>query len=115
MGIALPTCVTLMAELAPPSHRGWMVLVLPSLAFLSGPQVIKTPLSVYTATAGREDYRPSQRTPIPNFFLTGDYTKQKYLASMEGAILSGKYTARQVVDHGKVDAAVAPKVAAVAA
>ena len=77
-------------------------------------QVIKTPLSVYTATAGREDFRPSQRTPIPNFFLTGDYTKQKYLASMEGAILSGKYTAQEVVTHGKVDASV-PKLAAVAA
>lgn len=40
MGIALPTCVTLMAELAPPSQRGWMVLVLPGLAFLSGQLLI---------------------------------------------------------------------------
>ncbi len=46
------------------------------------------PLVRHTPTALL--HRPSQRSPIPNFYLVGDYTKQKYLASMEGAILSGK-------------------------
>ena len=27
---------------------------------------------------------------MSNFYLAGDYTKQKYLASMEGAVFSGK-------------------------
>lgn len=58
--------------------------------------VVKTPRSVYKSTPGRQDYRPSQETPIPNFFLTGDYTMQRYLASMEGAVLSGKLTAQVV-------------------
>lgn len=60
--------------------------------------MIKTPRSVYEATAGREQYRPTQRTPIPNFFLAGCYTKQKYLASMEGAIFSGKLAAEGIVE-----------------
>ncbi|HEY9836274.1 MAG TPA: 15-cis-phytoene desaturase, partial [Vampirovibrionales bacterium] len=34
--------------------------------------VVKTPRSVYKATPGRQNYRPSQITPIPNFYLTGD-------------------------------------------
>lgn len=34
--------------------------------------------------------RPTQRSPMSNFYLAGDYTKQKYLASMEGAVFSGK-------------------------
>ena len=38
--------------------------------------------------------RPSQRTPLPNFYLAGDYTKQRYLASMEGAVFSGKLCAQ---------------------
>lgn len=42
--------------------------------------------------------RPTQRTPISNFYLAGDYTKQKYLASMEGAIFSGKLAAEAVVE-----------------
>ncbi|MEB3340493.1 15-cis-phytoene desaturase [Okeania sp.] len=58
--------------------------------------VVKTPRSVYKATPGRQDCRPSQETPIGNFFLTGDYTMQRYLASMEGAVLSGKLTAQAI-------------------
>nr|AHN09734.1 phytoene desaturase [Dunaliella parva]ARH02608.1 phytoene desaturase [Dunaliella parva] len=70
-----------------------------SMAKIRKYKVIKTPLSVYKSTAGREKYRPSQKTPIPNFYLAGDYTKQKYLASMEGAVFSGKLASEQVVDN----------------
>jgi 15-cis-phytoene desaturase len=58
--------------------------------------VVKTPRSVYTATPGRQQYRPSQVTPIPNFYLAGSYTMQPYLGSMEGAVLSGKLTAQAI-------------------
>ncbi|KZL47983.1 phytoene desaturase [Nodularia spumigena CENA596] len=58
--------------------------------------VVKTPRSVYKATPGRQQFRPSQKTPIANFYLTGDYTMQRYLASMEGAVLSGKLTAQAI-------------------
>ncbi|MBD2358946.1 15-cis-phytoene desaturase [Tolypothrix sp. FACHB-123] len=58
--------------------------------------VVKTPRSVYKATPGRQQHRPSQKTPISNFYLTGDYTMQRYLASMEGAVLSGKLTAQAI-------------------
>ncbi|KAL3604802.1 hypothetical protein D5086_005661 [Populus alba] len=37
------------------------------------------------------------RSPIEGFYLSGDYTKQKYLASMEGAVLSGKLCAQAIV------------------
>jgi 15-cis-phytoene desaturase len=59
--------------------------------------VVKTPRSVYKAIPGRQQYRPSQKTPIANFYLTGDYTMQRFLASMEGAVLSGKLTAQAIV------------------
>ncbi len=58
--------------------------------------VVKTPRSVYKATPGRQNHRPSQKTPISNFYLAGDYTMQQYLGSMEGAVLSGKLTAQVV-------------------
>ncbi len=59
-------------------------------------KVVKTPLSVYKAVPGCQKIRPSQKTPINNFFLTGDYTMQRYLASMEGAVLSGKLCAQTI-------------------
>ena len=60
--------------------------------------VVKTPLSVYTATPGRQACRPAQRTPIANFYLAGDYTMQQYLGSMEGAVLSGKLAAQVIAE-----------------
>ena len=59
--------------------------------------IVRTPRSVYKATPNRQAHRPSQRTSIPNFYLAGDYTMQKYLGSMEGAVLSGKLAAQAIV------------------
>jgi 15-cis-phytoene desaturase len=59
-------------------------------------RIVKTPRSVYKATPGRQACRPDQRTPISNFYLAGDFTMQEYLGSMEGAVLSGKLTARAI-------------------
>jgi len=69
---------------------------IPHQAKLLKSHVVKTPRSVYKATPGRQAHRPSQKTPIPNFYLSGDYTMQRYLASMEGAVLSGKLTAQAI-------------------
>ncbi|KAL9360734.1 hypothetical protein Peur_048857 [Populus x canadensis] len=58
--------------------------------------VVKTPRSVYKTVPNCEPCRPLQRSPIEGFYLSGDYTKQKYLASMEGAVLSGKLCAQAI-------------------
>ena len=76
--------------------------------------VVKTPLSVYKTVPGCDAIRPMQRSPISNFYLAGDYTKQKYLASMEGAVLSGKLAAQALAEDvaaGKLVAGVEEKVA----
>lgn len=59
-------------------------------------KIVKTPRSVYTARPGSQQCRPSQATPIANFFLAGSYTMQRYLGSMEGAVLSGKLAAQVI-------------------
>jgi 15-cis-phytoene desaturase len=68
--------------------------------------VVKTPRSVYKATPGRQACRPLQKTPIANFYLTGDYTMQQYLGSMEGAVLSGKLTAQAIAQEFSSEAIV---------
>ena len=60
--------------------------------------VVRVPRSVYAATPGRNKYRPSQVSPINNFIMAGDYATQKYLGSMEGAVLSGKLAAEVICD-----------------
>lgn len=63
--------------------------------------VVKVPRSVYAAIPGRNKYRPSQTTPIPNFTMAGDWTSQKFLGSMEGAVLGGKLAAEVVSRRAK--------------
>merc|ERR1719148_80622 len=61
--------------------------------------VVKVPRSVYAAIPGRNKYRPSQTSPIPHFTLAGDWTSQKFLGSMEGAVLGGKLAAEVVANR----------------
>ena len=61
--------------------------------------VVKVPRSVYAAVPGRNKYRPSQETPVRNLTLCGDWTSQKFLGSMEGAVLAGKLAAEVIVDR----------------
>jgi len=67
-------------------------------AKLTKSTVVRVPRSVYAAVPGRNKFRPSQQTPIDNFILAGDYASQKYLGSMEGAVLSGKLAAEVICD-----------------
>jgi 15-cis-phytoene desaturase len=70
-----------------------------SLAQVTKFTIVRTPTSVYETTPGTEDARPTQASPIRNFFCAGDFSKQRYLASMEGAALSGKLAARAVAER----------------
>ncbi len=45
-----------------------------------------------------DPYRPSQVTPVSNFFLAGSYTKQDYIDSMEGATMSGHLAASEILN-----------------
>jgi hypothetical protein len=58
---------------------------------------IGTYRSVYETVPDCEPCRPLQKSPIDRFYLAGDYTKQKYLASMEGAVFSGKLCSEAIV------------------
>ncbi|MGB3615655.1 MAG: 9,9'-di-cis-zeta-carotene desaturase [Elainellaceae cyanobacterium] len=60
--------------------------------------VVKLAQSLYREAPGMDPYRPTQATPVPNFFLAGSYTAQDYIDSMEGATLSGRQAARAVLE-----------------
>ncbi|MFD2922984.1 FAD-dependent oxidoreductase [Halobacillus naozhouensis] len=38
---------------------------------------------------GHQQLRPAQNTPVDGLILAGDYTKQPYFSTMEGAAYSG--------------------------
>jgi zeta-carotene desaturase len=59
--------------------------------------VVKLAQSLYREAPGKDPFRPTQATPVKNFFLAGSYTMQDYIDSMEGATLSGKMCAAEVI------------------
>jgi len=68
-------------------------------AILLKSTLVKIPQSVYKAVPDVDKFRPDQISPVKNFFLAGDYTDQHYLASMEGAALSGKLVAEKLLSR----------------
>lgn len=60
--------------------------------------VVKLAQSLYREGPGMDAYRPSQKTPVANFFLAGSYTQQDYIDSMEGATISGRQAAKAILE-----------------
>jgi 15-cis-phytoene desaturase len=60
-------------------------------------RVIRHPFDFYAMRPGTERLRPTQATSIPGLSLAGDYTKQPFSASMEGAVVSGQQAAQAVL------------------
>lgn len=73
-----------------------------SMAKVAKFTLVRTPTSVYETLPGTEEARPTQKSPIENFYCAGDFSKQKYLASMEGAILSGLLAATALADDALI-------------
>jgi uncharacterized protein with NAD-binding domain and iron-sulfur cluster len=59
--------------------------------------VVKQRDATFAPAPGIAALRPSQRTPIPNLFLAGDWTDTGWPATMEGAVRSGRAAARELV------------------
>jgi 15-cis-phytoene desaturase len=59
-------------------------------------RVVRHPYDFYALRPGSEALRPTQETPVPGLALAGDYTKQAWVASMEGAVVSGERAAAAV-------------------
>ncbi len=51
----------------------------------------------YKLSPGTEAKRPLQKTPVKGLYLAGDYTKQPLMATMEGAVISGRLAADAVL------------------
>jgi 15-cis-phytoene desaturase len=68
--------------------------------------IVRIPNSVYQALPGVDQYRPSQDSPVRNLFLAGDYTRQHFLASIEGATISALQCVERIteaVESGRIE------------
>ena len=61
--------------------------------------VIREKRATFSATPQAETLRPANATELEGCWLAGDYTKTGYPATLEGAIISGKTAAQQVLQE----------------
>jgi 15-cis-phytoene desaturase len=59
-------------------------------------RVIRHPADFYLLSPHMNKLRPGTRTTVENLFLAGDYVQQSFMATMEGAIITGNSAAREV-------------------
>lgn len=56
---------------------------------LTNYRIVSRSEDFYSLEPNHDRLRPNQRTDISGLILAGDYTKQPYYATMEGAVVSG--------------------------
>jgi len=59
--------------------------------------VIKETAATFSPALGSDRWRPSQKSPIDNLFLAGDWTATGWPATMEGAVRSGYLAAEGIL------------------
>jgi zeta-carotene desaturase len=59
--------------------------------------VIRENAATFSPEPGSDRWRPSQRTPIPNLMLAGDWTQTGWPATMESAVRSGYRAAEEIL------------------
>jgi 15-cis-phytoene desaturase len=60
--------------------------------------VVRHASDFYRLEPRSEARRPRQRTTVPGLALAGDYTKQPFICSMEGAVVSGRLAAEALLE-----------------
>jgi len=59
--------------------------------------VIREKRATFSATPHAETLRPENKTNLDGCWLAGDYTSTSYPATLEGAVISGKTAAKQIL------------------
>jgi len=68
-----------------------------ALANVTRSVVVRENAASFSPSPGCDRWRPTQRTPIQNLFLAGDWTQTGWPATMEGAVRSGYLAAEAIL------------------
>ena len=73
--------------------------VLPAIreATLIKGTVVKEMSATFSPAPGSDQWRPSQKSPLANLFLAGDWTATGWPSTMEGAVRSGYLAAEAIL------------------
>ena len=79
--------------------RSELACILPAskTATLTRSIVVRESAATFSPRPGCDRWRPSQKTPIRNFFIAGDWTQTGWPATMESAVRSGYLAAEAIL------------------
>ena len=79
--------------------RSELASILPAskTATLTRSVVVREAAATFSPRPGCDRWRPSQKTPIRNFFIAGDWTQTGWPATMESAVRSGYLAAEGIL------------------
>ncbi len=60
--------------------------------------VVKEMNATFSPAPGSDEFRPTQKSPVKNLFLAGDWTATGWPATMEGAVRSGYLAAEAILE-----------------
>lgn len=64
-------------------------------------KVVREMRATFSPKPNSDQYRPPQETPVPGFYLAGDWTATGWPSTMEGAVISGYRAAESILRHDK--------------
>jgi uncharacterized protein with NAD-binding domain and iron-sulfur cluster len=64
-------------------------------------RVIRHRADFYLLSPGMNRLRPRTKTSVEGLYLAGDYVRQSFMATMEGAVITGNNAANEVVRSWK--------------
>lgn len=59
--------------------------------------IIREQKATFSPSLGQNEFRLSQKTPIENFFLAGDWTDTGFPSTIEGAVISGRKAVAEIL------------------
>lgn len=62
-------------------------------------RIVRHTNKFYKFSKGNDSFRPKNATPVKRLFLAGDYTRQKWYATMEGAVTSGINVSKKLLEQ----------------
>ncbi|MDN4493695.1 hydroxysqualene dehydroxylase [Ureibacillus aquaedulcis] len=62
-------------------------------------RIVSHPEDFHSLEPNNDHLRPEQKTSIHGLLLAGDYTRQPFFATMEGAVISGMNAAKLILDE----------------
>ena len=74
-------------------------MLFPNISSYKSYKIITEKVAAFSCTTNIQQLRPSNQTLDNNIYITGDYVKTNFPATLEGAVISGINCAKKIISN----------------